>query len=450
MKRIRILYGLIIGAMGLGVVIASAAMADGSDSSRKGPSKKGHEVWTIDQTDSRTGYGGYLHIYDGDDLQADAATAQPETIDLGGAANDLCLRNTGAKAVRPHMIVFNGGDFDGPGGNRYAAISFVVSGHVLIMDAQTREPLDCLRMSPGAGGAQQAHAMWPTRDQRYLVVANQNGKLLQRIRTDYPTRRFTLEMEATLSLYEGTTPSGAPKQDPVLRPDNAPICPRTTNDGRFTFVSLRGGGAFVVDQNASPMRIVAEYDRNTIDDNGCGQMQADDRMYVNAGAGAPGDPFGHKVYSFDLNQFRRTPSTTPNTPAPTLVYSREGEVDAHAVAVTKGEKYLLAGDRIQNDVTVVNTRRNEVVNRYSLVGPLSSDPAPDLFDLSPDGKTVYSSLRGPAPLSGGHDAIGATPGIGVIDVRRGGKDGAMVGLAPARRSDGKPPDPHAIRVRTLG
>jgi hypothetical protein len=198
------------------------------------------------------------------------------------------------------------------------------------------------------------------------------------------------------------------------------------------------------------MRIVAEYDRAHVDDNGCGQMQAGEKMYVNAGAGAPGDPDGHTVYAFDLTAFGTEPSTTANTPAPRLVYTREGDVDAHAVAVTKNEKYLLAGDRTQNDVTVVDTDTDEVVNRFSIAGPHSADPAPDLFDLSPDDKLVFASLRGPAPLSGGHDAIGATPGVGVILLREGGKDGEMVGLAPARRTDGKAPDPHAIRVRTLG
>ena len=50
----------------------------------------------------------------------------------------------------------------------------------------------------------------------------------------------------------------------------------------------------------------------------------------------------------------------------------------------------------------------------------SSDPAPDLMDISPDGNTVFASLRGPsrsrvATLGGQH------AGVGVIDVRRGAR-----------------------------
>ena len=147
-------------------------------------------------------------------------------------------------------------------------IAYVASGHVAFLKADERKPVECIDVGT------QAHAAWPTPDQRHLIVANQNGKKLQRIATDYRHGRFTLEDDATIDLATCTTPSGAPCQDPELRPDNAPICPRTTSDGDFTFVTLRGGGMFVVDHNRTPMRIVAEYDRATVDDNGCGEMEA--------------------------------------------------------------------------------------------------------------------------------------------------------------------------------
>jgi hypothetical protein len=137
---------------------------------------------------------------------------------------------------------------------------------------------------------------------------------------------------ATLNLATCTTPSGTACQDPELRPDNAPICPRTTSDGRFTFVTLRGGGMFVVDHNTTPMRIVAEYDRAHVDDNGCGEMEARGKMYVNSGAGrtvppVEGDePYGHDVYAVELDRLRTTPNTTPNRPRAKLVYTRDGEL----------------------------------------------------------------------------------------------------------------------------
>ena len=60
---------------------------------------------------------------------------------------------------------------------------------------------------------EQAHAAVPSPDDRYLIVANQNGKLLQRIRTDYETNTFTLESAATLNLATCTTPNGFACQD---------------------------------------------------------------------------------------------------------------------------------------------------------------------------------------------------------------------------------------------
>ena len=37
------------------------------------------------------------------------------------------------------MLVFNGGDNDGPGGNTHAALAFVASGHVAFLDARDAE-----------------------------------------------------------------------------------------------------------------------------------------------------------------------------------------------------------------------------------------------------------------------------------------------------------------------
>lgn len=132
------------------------------------------------------------------------------------------------------MIVFNGGP-DSREGNSHAALAFVASGHVLFLDTETREPVECI------DAGTQAHAVWPTPDQRHLLVANQNGKLFQRIATDYDNERFTLEDEATLDLANGTTPSGALRQDPGSLPvGRRPH--RQRHDGR-RHPSRRGGRA---------------------------------------------------------------------------------------------------------------------------------------------------------------------------------------------------------------
>jgi hypothetical protein len=436
----------LVCAAGVAVAGAAGASSEGEDH------RSSYEVWLIDQEDSSNSGAGTLHIFDGGELTDNARSAEVETIDLGEKVGSFCEERTGSTPARPHMLVFNGGDDNRPSGNTHAVIAYVGTGHVAFLDAQEREPLECIDVGT------QAHAAWPTPDQRHLIVANQNGKKLQRIATDYPNGSFTLEDEATIDLAGCTTPSGAACQDSELRPDTAPICPRTTSDGAFTFVTLRGGGMFVVDHNETPMRIVAEYDRSVVDDNGCGEMEAAGRMYVNSGAGlvptvppVPGDePYGHDVYSFELDEFRHMPSTTPNRPRARLVYTRDepgATVDAHAVGITT-LGFLWWGDRIENDVTVVDPRANRVVSRFGLDGRLSDDPAPDLFHVSPDGDFMFASLRGPNP-STGHEAFGSTPGVGVIRVRLGGLRGRLTGVARVGSLRGTP-DPHAIRVRNVG
>lgn len=141
------------------------------------------------------------------------------------------------------MVVFNSTD-------THAALAFVASGHVVFFDARTRTPLECLRMDPGAGAARQAHAAWPTVDDRYVLVANQNGKRFERIRTHYASNTFVYEPASAVDLAGGTTPNGNLRQDPQLRPDTAPICPFVPSDNGFAFTSLRGGGLFVIDFKA--------------------------------------------------------------------------------------------------------------------------------------------------------------------------------------------------------
>jgi hypothetical protein len=446
-SRVKLAALVAVLSVAAAVVAGTAGLASGDDRRHK----RSYEVWLIDQEDKFNLGQGTLHVFDGRELTHDAEYADAETIDLGGAVRQKCEAETGSTPARPHMLVFNGGDDDGPGGNTHAMIAYVASGHVAFLDAAARAPLDCIDV-----GAQ-AHAAWPTPDQDHLIVANQNGKQLNRIATDYENGVFTLESEATLDLATCTTPSGAPCQHPELRPDNAPICPRTTNDGAFTFVTLRGGGMFVVDHTATPMQIVAEYDRANVDDNGCGEMEVRGKMYVNSGAGStvpsvPGDElFGHDVYAVKLSRLRRTPATTPNTPPVRHIYTRDHQgvqVDAHAVALTERGRYLWWGDRSQNDVTVVDPRRDRVVGRFGLAGEQSDDPAPDLFDLAPGGDFMFASLRGPNPSSG-HEAFGSTPGVGVIEVRRDGRRGRLVGVARVGSMRGTP-DPHAIRVRNIG
>ncbi|MBA2633767.1 MAG: hypothetical protein H0U86_12355 [Chloroflexi bacterium] len=128
-------------------------------------------------------------------------------------------------------------------------------------------------------------------------------------------------------------------------------------------------------------------------------------------------------------------------------------VDAHGGALTKTGRYLWVGDRFANHIVVVDTAEDRVVNEIGLSGGPSGDPAPDIMDVAPAGDWVFISLRGPKPLSAnvhGHDnAVGSTPGVGVVRVDEDGWHGELVGVARiSRLVEGEErADPHGLKVR---
>lgn len=427
------------------VMLMTAAMALSAPAVPVADANEGaFEVWVIDQSDTTADGGGTLYVYDGPSLEGNAAaSATPEVIDLGGATRDVCLAQTGTAPRRPHMIAFNAA-------GSHAILSFVATGHVAFFDAASRAPVACIDV-----GAQ-AHAAFPSPDGTYVVVANQNGKLLQRISTDYGSAAFTLDGAATLNLATCTTPSGAPCENAAMRPDNAPICPVVDSTSTFTFVTLRGGGMLVVDSTATPMAIIAEYERSTVHGNGCGGVEAGGKMYITSGGGTAGNPLEFDIYAFPMSGFSATPSP-PNTPAPSLVVSRdaEGFVDAHGAVLTKHGRYLWVGDRAANKIVVVDTETDAVAGMFDLAGPVSADPAPDLMVIAPSGNRVFIALRGPNPLTanvgGVNNAVGSTPGLGIVRVEQGGARGVLQAVAPITHVDAggvERADPHGIALRT--
>jgi DNA-binding beta-propeller fold protein YncE len=405
-----------------------------------------YEVWAIDQSNSSgVTYGGTLYIYDGKELEQGASGGEPvpEKIDLAGAAAQLCYSKTQANPVRPHMIAMNASQ-------THAIISFVASGHILIMDAKTRAPVDCIRSSPGAGGSRQVHFAIPSPDETYIAVANQNGKLFERIDTDYASNTFTLNAAAMIDLANCTTPNGILCEGAGIRPDNAPICPIVEATSQYVFVTLRGGGLFVVDAKQNPMQIVAEYDIDTVHPNGCLGAQVGDKMYVDSGGGTASHVFGADLYAFPATGF--STDNPPNTPAPSVVFSDSSDdADAHGATLTKHQRYLWVADRGRNFLWVVDTATDEVVNTIDLEGLVSADPTPDLLALSPNGSHVFASLRGPNPLTADpHVSTGSTPGVGVIRVLESGRGGVLEYAARVSNLDSanvERADVHALTIR---
>ncbi len=413
------------------------------------------EVWIADQSDTRPGFGGQLLIYQGADLSgANAAQATPARIDLGAATADLCRASTGSNPVRPHMLLFNRT-------HAHAVLSFVASGHVVVFDAASRRPLACMQTSLSeTTKTRQAHAAFPAPDGSYILVANQNGKRLERIDTDFAKNTFTPNPAALLDLATCTTPGGRPCESAELRPMNWPICPIVDSSSRYAFVTLRGGGLFVVDAKTTPMTIVGEYDKATVHGNGCGGVEIGAAMYLNSG-GSPvnvsgADPVHPALYGFDVYRFPLTGYTAKspaNTPAPVQVFAKTGAADSHGIGEAGNGRYLWVMDRHNDVAEIIEVASGAHVNTVRLNGALTDNAGPDLVDTAPGGARLFVALRGPVPLSGDpHNAIGSTPGLGIINVTDNGRTGslaAILRISNPSQQEKQQPDPHGLRVRVL-
>ncbi len=388
------------------------------------PSASAYEVWLTDQSDTAKESGGFLYIYDGAQLAANPSSAKPAvTIDFSGEINKFCEEATKKAVRRPHMIFFTKDQ-------SHAVLSFL-SGQVLIMDAATRKPEACLSMGKNV------HAAWPTPDQKMVIAANIAEKKFIRIWTDYAGHKFSFDPEKDVMDLKALE-SGD-------RPDTAPICPITEATSKYAFVTLRGGGLLVVDVSATPMTVVATLTNVAIHPAGCGGYQVGDTMYINSGGGWSVAPLSYDVYALSIGNL-------PNSVSAKLITTRDTKFsDSHGM-VGVG-RYLWSADRAGNNIEIIDTLTNLSVGSVDMAGSVSEDPAPDLIDVSPDGAYVFVGLRGPNPLTGNHkdvdNAKGSTPGVGVVKVIDGGKDGEFVGVARiTNMKDGKETaDTHGLAVR---
>jgi hypothetical protein len=234
------------------------------------------------------------------------------------------------------------------------------------------------------------------------------------------------------------------------RPDNAPVCPITDNTSKHAFITLRGGGLILADATETPMKVLATLDNKQVHPAGCGGVQAGNTMYINSGGGWPADKFptaaslAYDVYALNLGNLPKVDAT--------LITSRDGKTaDSHGMTAVGA--YIWSGDRAGNNIEVIDSAGNVSVGTIDLAGKISDDPAPDLMDAAPDGSYVFLALRGPSPLTGNdkavNNAVGSTPGVGIVKVTGGGKGGEFVGVGRvSNMKDGKETaDPHGIAVR---
>lgn len=375
----------------LSVLALMSALALGSGANVLADS---HEVWVVDQGEAATG-GDRLYIFT-------IPGAPPEVVALGERAEGI---GDGA-GIRPHLLLFNSTQTHG-------VLANVVSGHVYIIRARDRSVVASIDVG------EQAHGAMPSPDDRWILAANQNGKRLARIQADFPNERFSYDPSADLDLRA---------LEDEGHPDNAPICPVMYVGGMGkAYVTMRGGGLYVVDTLATPMRVLRSYSRDQVPPAGCGGVVSGRRVYINSGSAESGHLHVFNAASDDLIASIET--TAWGT-------------DAHGM-LDVGNGYLWMSNRGSHNILVIDMRTLEVVNIIDDVGA-----APDLMDLHPNGQLVYVSLRGPKPLSGGHSAEGQTPGMAVLAVENGGASGRRVSFAPiGAQSPDSDADPHGIAVR---
>ncbi|HEX4816551.1 MAG TPA: hypothetical protein VFV66_27735 [Nonomuraea sp.] len=364
-----------------------------------------YEVWIVDQADANMD-GARVHIFSKASVGGAAWDNQREVLLLQPGAMGV----GDGPGVRPHMLFFNNAQTHG-------ILAYVASGHVQVIRASDRKIVASIDVG------EQAHGAIPAPNDSYILVANQNGKKLARIKADFAREQFTWEQNADLDLKTIEGPD---------RPDNAPICPVLfAGNTSKAYVTLRGGGLAIVDTAATPMKVLKTYTKDEIAPAGCGGAVVGDKMYVNSGTASSGH-----LYVFDLKTDNLVKSTNLT----------ETGTDNHGVLPVGGGNYLWAANRGNGDnVVVFDTRTDTQVGQFAGFGQ-----APDLMDVSPDGTRVFMSLRGPNNLTGGPPAKGVTPGLAVIDVRDGGRSGQHAFFVPlGPQGERAPADPHAIAVRRL-
>lgn len=489
------------------------------------PPPIGYEVWLSEQADTQGfsaafpagTHGGAAVIYDGADLESTPVLDSPLVLDATADLFPTADVTTGTHVRRLHGILPSP-DF------RHMALNFVASGHLGLVDGETKAPV-CLFRTTGTSTGRQNHMSFWTPDGRHIVVANQNGRILERVdveRTpDGEVTHFRFNAAASIDLVGGagriltqpvaidmdagdgigcevagvvrdnqptTTPNGAPKQAAGIRGANAVICPVPASTGQHAFVTLGGGGLFVVDVRSAPMAIVAEYDTSVFSPAGCGGVEAAGFMHVNSGSPGPNQS-EFTLYRLPIDYPVAPAFNPPNQPLPVAVWRDpdNGKVagtdipagtnrDAHGLVlirnvVSGAPRYLHLFDRIRNNVEVFQVAppwhdlEARHVGTYDLAGSGvcgsalgatgSDDPTPDLGDLSlagrPDGGRIFVALRGPFPLTVAHAASGSCPGLGIVSLSRERRSGALTGALATSVVDytgtRNLSDPHAAVVR---
>ena len=386
------------------------------------PAPPSYELWVVDQAETTPTGGGTLYIYRGADLKG-AAPAPAYTVNLGEAA----LGVGDGIGKHGHSITFNPA-------MTHAVISYVDSGHVQVIRASDRKVVASIKVTGSAAGPAAPHASAVTPAGDAIIVANQGGKRLQRISADFKNDVYKLDSAADLDLS---------LLEDADHPGNLPVIPVFTPEGRYVYVPMRGGGAYVVDYQATPMKTVATLGKSAIGPQSCCATFVKDTIWTTAQGGAT-----TTTTSFNLYQV----TGLPDKPVAKKILSRTGNVESHSVILVG--QYLWVADRFANTLDIVD-QTGDARTMSLASGPLAGrDPAPDIMALSPDESTVFVALRGKTPVTsnvkGLDNAVGDVGGFAILSVKDNGRDALVSSVVALPMAAGASVvDPHGLRIRIV-
>ncbi len=405
---------------------------------------EGEEVATLEEDPE---VGGTVYIFTGKDAKFAIGDAAEASFGLLEAAEDAGFEH----GEKPHMGLFNTGA-------SHFIIGHASSGHVTAIEADTRAVVDVI--APGGN----SHAAIPSPDNTFVLVADIGGRAVHKIATDY-SGGPVFGTVTTLNLLDTGVDSaiGTPG-------DARPICPVVTDDSAYAYITLAGGGLAIID--TSDMTVVHTYSADPsltadhpdpgvatiageIGANGCGGIQVGDVMYINSGN--PNPEHSDMVYAMNNAQ-------AGTVDDPEIYRMPQGGNDSHGMLVAG--HYMWSCNRGSNTCNVHDVSlspfdedadpadRQRIVNTVDLQGDVLGDPAPDLIDISPSGRLMFIAQRGPKPVSannpGFRNAVGDSPGVGVVRITGNGKKGRPVAHYPISsiNDEGEEvADVHSVRVR---
>ncbi len=365
-------------------------------------------------------------------------------------------------------------------------------GFVGIMDGNTKEAIALwqVSMSGASAGGRSVHMSFWNKDGSALFVANLHGRIIERVditrdasgtitgadlnraaafsaaagakapvlENSHAYSGTNANGNALISTVSGaysaaafgdTTPNGVCKENGACaagildgaqggRPGGVIICPIVSDTG-MGYLTFGAGGMLVVDTNATPMKLVAEYGNNSVNGAGCGGVHVGDNVWLDGGvsavgAGAPRSTF--TVYTVNdtiisqaaangtllaqnfppINTVFKDPNNTApsgnvlnpdgsatNAPADNLTGQVPGITtrrDGHGMIETLDDRYVHVVDRIQNTMDVFSTQTLQRVGGYDLV--------------SADGQSGRAGTAGPCEAAGVTDGATVSSGNALV------------------------------------